>query len=623
MEKTAFFVFDSEHLDEIQTRLYGFYITEKGIITSNHPHVEYLYENNNEEIWNATGAWVLVRRTDASIEIIQDNIGCFGLFLYRKGDYWAVSNSFNCLLDYLKADHKLSLNREYARTYLTQQLCISAYGQTLIREIEWLDRRSSLFINIKDTTLLLKYRDLGERMIPVDTEEGIQILDTWHDKWASFVARADRLWPGIIRMDLSGGFDTRMALAPILSSGIDLNRVYFYSHLNRKEDYRIASMIADKFGFKLNEKPDSHEYQAYLPVESYPARSLMSIFFEKEIYTPNTDEVRVPTLVFSGFGGGLLRNHWANYTSKKIINTTTKKIPKCVSHTQEIQDDIKSVLQHSFDSIASRLSELGTCKNEDALNGLHYYMETRNRSHFGMAIARSCLSQSYNNAILLDPLLLKLRVPDDHPLLLCALIFTRYKEDLLSIPIEGGRSIPEETIRITEELNRKFPRDNDSIENRGTSDTSGTFSVMVPQDKTLFEINNTDELRSVKDTLKDAFSSPMVYKLFNDSFGGNPKDWVDPVSDRLHPDANKYAVVAISKALCDIKLGKDAPKDFSAFFDRCGRVEQEKMHEVNALKGRLQNIHETRSLIQRLQWSLENRGVKETIRRIWKNVRKR
>lgn len=623
MEKTAFFVFDSEHLDEIQTRLYGFYITEKGIITSNHPHVEYLYENNNEEIWNATGAWVLVRRTDVSIEIIQDNIGCFGLFLYCEGDYWAISNSFNYLLDYLKANHNLSLNKEYASTYLGEQLCVSVYGETLIREIEWLDRRAIIYIDPKDAALNLTYRKLGERTIPIDSEEGIRILDTWYAKWAHFVALADRMWPGIIQLDLSGGIDTRLVLAPVLGSGVDLNRLLFNSTQKHKADYQIASILADKFGFVLNKRPDSHEYQDYLPIENYTDRSLVTMFFDKETYTPNTDKAKVPIIRISGFGGELLRNYWADLTPERIINRTIKKLPIGVSQNQEIQTDIESLLQRSISAVSSRVAKLETVKCEETFDGLQFYKETRNRSHFGMHIVRGCLDHSYNNAILLDPLLLKLRVPDDHPLLICALIFTRYKEDLLSIPIEGGRSIPEETIRITEELNRKFPRDNDSIENRGTSDTSGTFSVMVPQDKTLFEINNTDELRSVKDTLKDAFLSPMVYKLFNDSFGGDPKDWVDPVSNRLHPDANKYAVVAISKALCDIKLGKDAPKDFSDFFDRCGRVEQEKMHEVNALKGRLQNIHETRSLIQRLQWSLENRGVKETIRRIWKKVSKR
>ena len=135
------FIFDSEHIDAMQTRLYGFYTTEAGMFTEAPPA--------GENISDATGTWVLVKSDQDGIEVTQDTVGCFGLFLFCSGNYWALSNSFNHLLDYLKGRFKLSLNEEYAAALLVQNLCASVYGETIVNEISWLDRRAKVHIDKK------------------------------------------------------------------------------------------------------------------------------------------------------------------------------------------------------------------------------------------------------------------------------------------------------------------------------------------------------------------------------------------------------------------------------------------------------------------------------------------
>ena len=93
MLKNAFFVLDSTNLDAVQTCLYGFTFAEGAVIdnakalTGRAPEKE--------------GAWVYVHRAGTKLTVTQDSVGCFGLYLYREGTYFALSNSFMLLVDHV------------------------------------------------------------------------------------------------------------------------------------------------------------------------------------------------------------------------------------------------------------------------------------------------------------------------------------------------------------------------------------------------------------------------------------------------------------------------------------------------------------------------------------------
>ena len=567
IDNVAHFVFDSEHPEEIQTRLYGFYTTAEGLFTE---------PPAGQGISDATGAWVLVRREGDRIQITQDTIGCFGLFLYREGSYWALSNSFNHLLDYLKESRSLSLNKDYATAFLAQSVCVSVYGQTIINEIAWLDRRAVLVIDTATSKLAIEHRTLDERSIPIDTEEGLRVLDAWHDKWTAFMRRTASSWPGAIKVDVSGGFDTRMALAPILSAGLRLDDIWFYSHPHREEDYQIAKLMADEFGFVLNATKSWANLQDYPPVEDYQERTLDAIYFEKEIYA-KLSKTPTPTVVLSGFGGEMLRDY-GGHDKSALVSRELYRLKNAGSlyRSAALRQSMKSILIRSCNAIGAMLEQTDGRQGKGmGLNGLQFYAETRNRSHFGMSIARDCLSYSYRPALLLDPLLLKLRLPASgaHPLLIAALIFMRYHDNLASFPFEGGRNIPEETLALARELNERFPYNPSAVQK--ASSASDVPIWQIPQNGKA-DIRQTSErdLHSpassrspMNESLLKAFEAPMVQEPFVNLFGDKVFSWLDPRLDERHPNANKFAAVVIAKVMDDVQRGKDAHRNLASFVE--------------------------------------------------------
>lgn len=573
MNSAVHFIFDSEHINSIESRLYGFCATKDGLFTGAIP---------SEDLSNATGAWVLVKRTREGIVITQDPIGCFGLFLFRDRNYWALSNSFNHLLDYLKLAHKLTFNKEYADSLLAQQLCVSVYGETIIREIQWLDRRSKIHIDFASGELTIHYCHLDENTIPVETSEGMRILDSWHDKWASYVQKAGQSWPGNIMVDLSGGFDSRMVLAPILSSGIKVWQVKYNSLPNLHEDFRIASMIAEEFGFPLNQKKDCSMFERLSTIGSFSERLLENIFFEKEIYLFDPAQLFVPNIVFSGFGGELTRGYWEELNCQNLMKKLIKagnNMTESVESIERVRQGAETIMLRSFQGIDNMLKETDSGYIKGTLNGCQYYRETRNRSHYGMSVARLFLHQIYRHTPLLDPLLLKLRKPlnGKHTMLICAIILTRYHEKLVSFPFEGGRSIPEETILYARELNRRFPRETNHLSTTDNDTEDATWQpirimaedVAVETDHRNSEQQPITKKIQMNEKLVRAFNSATVQRHIKELYGECFSNWLDPNLDKRHPNAAKYAVVAISKALEDVTKGKNAHKDFSTFIEAC------------------------------------------------------
>ena len=92
-----FFLIDSDNLSQVRSKLYGYSIQRTGI-----------YKDDNltpEAIagLDGRGAYVYVEVKDSEITIKQDINGCCGIYLFRHGDYFAVSNSFFRLLDHTQS----------------------------------------------------------------------------------------------------------------------------------------------------------------------------------------------------------------------------------------------------------------------------------------------------------------------------------------------------------------------------------------------------------------------------------------------------------------------------------------------------------------------------------------
>ena len=452
-----FFLIDSNNLSQVRPKLYGYSIQATGI-----------YEDDNltpEAIANldGRGCYVYVEVRDGKITIKQDLNGCWGIYLFRHGDYFALSNSFFRLLDHIKYRYPLTVNRDYCNYLMINIVSSHAYSETAVNEIQLVERNAIIQIDITKKFLEIELIDYKEHSISLDSEEGVAILDRWIEFWSN-VSRGVAQHTKFITVSLSGGFDTRITLLTLLNSGIDLSKVEIFSIKDElhthKEDYEIASKIATHYGFELNQPLPTrnslnYNFNAAFNLALYGAQTfsnLPKLWSQKAV-----DKI----YHFDGNAGETIRGNWLRFgTLKKFIEIQEHDTkPYSFILSQELFDSIKNILESAFSCIRDKY------KIEDS-NSLwlaqYLYQETRCRHHFGKDMLCNHLG---NNRIkispVFDPELRTLKFATakcpDHQLLI-ALLFTRFEPDLLKFPFEGNRFIAPETIAYAQKINERFPR---------------------------------------------------------------------------------------------------------------------------------------------------------------------
>ncbi len=166
-----FFVIDSRHLEDVATHFYGFCIDEEYILNSNEEMSKCDFVPNQQ-----FGAWVYIDRREREIIIHQDPQGAFGLYLFQTGDYFAVSNSFIMLVDFIKTKYPISLNREYANAMLSSTFCSHFLGNTLINEIKLLSRHEKIHIDLR--TQMISTERVNHRDYSLDSRINMTRLAT-------------------------------------------------------------------------------------------------------------------------------------------------------------------------------------------------------------------------------------------------------------------------------------------------------------------------------------------------------------------------------------------------------------------------------------------------------------
>ncbi len=302
--KEQYFVIDSEHLDEVRSHLYGFVITSDGRILT----------DDTKGHTDRTGFYTSVDVKDGMITIRQDFNGSFGLFLYRDDDYFAVSNSLYRLAEHL--DGRLHIDPAVLKALLCSVYVPVSYHDTLIKEIRKTGSQDEVIIDIQHRELKITENTFPYFSRRPDTEEGLAALDHWYRKWVGILrGLVQQGYP--VYADLSGGLDTRIILSMLLNSGIDLNTICIQSHSKvnlRKdaEDYRIASEIADHFGFPLNRDPNETVYDGRLDFrEVYQAaldHSAGNTIMTKYIKSCST----FPVVCLKGFCSSIKGNTYMN-----------------------------------------------------------------------------------------------------------------------------------------------------------------------------------------------------------------------------------------------------------------------------------------------------------------------
>lgn len=547
-----FFVIDSERLNEVTSKWYGFSVVNNKLVQC---------ETELEESMPAgEGAYIYIKRKDHHVWIFQDFIGSYGIYVYRDGDFFALSNSFIYLVDYVKRKHPISLNEDYCNMLLASDLCSVAYSETMVREIEQLDRNAVIHIDIETKRLNYSYIDYKENTIPICSEEGLRILDCWYHKWASLIKNIKDGGMSI-QVDLSGGFDSRLTFLLLLGSGVDLNGVLvnsikdnLHTHV---EDYKIASSISEYYHFSLNHREGITGTPSYYTMDETINHSFyLKLCFHKQMYW-RTSYMRPNRAYFGGSGGECIRSYW-NKSKEQYIReclNRCKKFPAVVS--TQLEESLKRVLDRSFEKMEKKFESFGRCIDPQDLT-LNFYRETRCRMHFGKDMLENYFGGYIKYTPLMDPQLHQLKLDDKNCTdknLLMAVIFTRYHKELLSFPFEGQRKIDESTIAYAQSINDKVPYVAGPLGQDGVPHELCNQMSQLSEEQAR---NQPIQGSEVSAFMGNMFFTSHVQHVFESMYDAKVYGYIaDEVKTKKYqPLENAYTVLAISKIIQDVMANK-------------------------------------------------------------------
>lgn len=407
------------------------------------------------------------------------------------------------LVEFLsKSDKVFSLNEDYANYYLSAAISSLMPDDTLVNEIRMLKHNVIVRISKADKTLSYDKIEYGEGTVDLNTREGIDILDEWHDRW---VDRFRNIYESNhLTVDLSGGFDSRVVAGLWMSANLNLDNLTINSshHQDRfDEDFEIATEIADHFNFRLNRTYKRKKIPCTLE-ESINAPLYVKFGFHKKRYFPIYRNAQSEYRV-SGHCGGTIRNY-PNIPVSEYVEDIIERAGDYENHVVEST-------RRLFDRKVHELSEIyGLSQNSKRLSSI-LYRESRNRHHFGKAFVEAYLKNWITLAPLSDALLSRLKITTDEcrdDLLIITLIFTRYCPDLLNIRVEGGRKFNPQTIEYARKLNEKYPlkpRNLDMIE-------GPDFNEDIVNEKAILKYGQHAQL------FKDIFTSDYFIRDFEKYF---------------------------------------------------------------------------------------------------------
>lgn len=552
-----FFCFDSNNLESINTKLYGYGINEDGII---------LDLNSNHENLTPLGAYVFVDAQEDYINISQDYIGSFGLYYYSEENYFAISNSFLKLMEYLRDNHrKITFNKTYADYYISIGMSASLRSATLVNEIEMLSKDVTISIDKKTKEITFKENDLNESSVPINSKEALDILDNWFYRWVEIIRSIRRNTNDIV-FDLSGGFDSRLTSVIWLNANIDLTKIMIYSANSSRfrEDYSIASGIADEFGFQLNEDL-FHETVPLTPRESIANSEYIKFGFEKQRYIYDYAYAK-PYFRISGHCGEILRDY---------VNKSPDEYVKSICNRAEILDpalkpSCETLINQEFEDLFKRYNF--TDRNSNELSAV-MYKHGRCRNHFGKEFVDGFLVNKFTITPLTDPDLQKLnfRIGIDDDKLLIALIFKRYLPKLLDFDFSENNEISQETLKFCDEINsiKQFmPKEYDFVDG---PEKENAIPAKYPPSS-----NNFDYIAELFNSLhfKKEFEKYYPENLYN-------KIRLDMFKSRN----NKYdifSIVEVIKTINDVHIANlNLENDFNSWIDSFTKDEVER-NEIEA-----------------------------------------
>ncbi|MFD1215443.1 hypothetical protein [Microbulbifer celer] len=326
--------------------------------------------------------WLLYRKNN-TYKVCADDCGQEVIFYYHVDNIWAFSNSFLALVEHLTAhDVKLHLNPGSAASFFLP----GGFGETLIshnsvvQQIKVLPRNAQLRIVDGVFSVESRYPSFDKKYRSNREMPNLNVLQRNIVKWQARLRGLADNHSYDFSVEISGGADSRLLLALLLSSGVDISGINFLSNPSLGNDYRIAGQLAKKYGFSLapamNRQANVERLSAFEQVELYLYGSLGAYhktYFSRFRYRPKTFRLH-------GGGGGLLRDYYGGEFLPYIDKYNKFFRDQCLFSS--IKDNYRSCLESA-----------------GYLSAGDHYLDFRCRFHVGRNWYKS------NEACLITPLI--------------------------------------------------------------------------------------------------------------------------------------------------------------------------------------------------------------------------
>ena len=599
---SEFFVIDANNLEKVSSKLYGFCLDNSHIVLD----IKDLHKDFGNE-----GAYVYVKNDDNIITVKQDFVGCYGIYIFRQDDYFAISNSFMYLVDYLKKNYKLTFNKDYANAFLSSNLETFSCQETIINEIVVLERNAIIKINKAKRSMEIIHKNYQENSLEPDSKEFFASLDMWYFKWTKFIRNLKKKTNNVM-VDLTGGFDSRITFLLFLGANINLDEIFInsindnlYTH---KKDYEIASKIANHYNFKLNQGNKFITSKSY-----YKKQDCINIFaylkmpFHKQMYV-NVEKNNSPMYSFNGFGGEAIRSYW-NYGINGLIKKESnlcysmKKYPK-------ILKSIKKIIKRASRSIRNSYFNF-----DDDDFDICYFRETSNRTHFGKATLEWFYLNNFCLSPIFDSNLHKLKLSDRNckdKNLLIAIIFTRYIKDIIKFEFNDGKYIDPKTIKYAQYLNNKYPFiDNQNKEMVSKSNNINDVSETMKEENTDIEQKNNE----VMDYFNSVFLSEKTKNIFTSLYDDDLYNSIvlDSTKRQFHPLMYAFPVLRINKFKQDCNLKTNNVNNMT-YFDFL-KTQEGNLVDINKIKKKYEKVDRKSKLLTILgmKFIIKNKGATKTL----------
>lgn len=543
--KENFFVIDSNNLKKVKSHMYGYSISKEGILTDNYYKKIGYYNNPDPQ-----GAYVLIRKKGNEIKLFQDFYGSYGLYIYRNEntEYFAISNSFLLLEEYLINKQNISINEDFADSFITSKLCTPTIYETMIKEITTLPSNAVISIKISTREYKLYFIDYKENSVPIESEEGIKIIDKWVDKWG-FIFRSLQKKTNNFSFDLSGGYDTRTLLSILISSGVDINKIKIHTakdnrNPDHKEDFKIANNISAVFGLKLNEYNLDKQSIIWSTQNSLFCSLYSKLGFHKEFYF-KTAFYKKPRFIFTGQGGENIRGYPGS-PYKKYLERISFQGKQIKGYKEKFYNSTMRLCKRSIDIIKKEKNYKNNYELSSAL-----YSKGRTRYHYGKAAVEGFISNIYLIQPLIDPDIKKIKyeINGNLPHDLIAFIYFRFAHDLIYFPIQGNRTLNKKSIKKAEKLN--------SMIKPYIIKTSFNKNFFI-DDIRKSPVTGSNINKNADDYLKELFHSSQFIKKINKIYNNDVYEWVMKQSKNTNffPLRHGYGLLAIAYTVSLISLNK-------------------------------------------------------------------